>query len=575
MTTITNTDSGYQQSPEKMLSPIEIMTDHLNVCQNYITGFSKYFNDFMAPFQLAADYFSNAEQVRVQNAHPMDSFQSYMDLFTFNMDTCSRYFTGSIKAVSDYSNREMPKAVNAWVNTVLNLEGDRMEAYIARQSNMMDSVANVYPKAIRDVEPEFGFHFERGRDVKTAETGRFILYRIYPTDSSVKIREDAKPILILPPYVLGANILGFLPGDNRSYAHCYANMSIPTYIRILKDISTTPAVQVMKGEDDALDTKYFCEIIKAVHGKPVTLNGYCQGGYSAVCNILSGELDGLVDALITCVSPMDGTRSRSLSGFLENLPKSFNNLAYGTKTLPNGNRVADGKLMAWVYKLKSIENEGPVPAFIRDMVMLSTNNGDRVKISKTATAINYWLENDRTDLPLGITDMSFASYNIPVTKDGTLPVRLFDRTLNFRGIREKGIKWLICYGEKDDLVEPEVALAPLDYTDAEVAPFPKGHVAIATSWSDPGSAYALHTRFGENQQYRGPVRFQLDMDEELSKSQLLKVSFFEFAEAEKDEVNVLDSIFFEKIIPFEKIRPEIFSAPGAGLSAHAACLLQP
>jgi hypothetical protein len=50
---------------------------------------------------------------------------------------------------------------------------------------------------------------------------------------------DAKPVLIIPPYVLGANILGFLPGEQRSYAHCFANQGFPTYIRILKAIDTS------------------------------------------------------------------------------------------------------------------------------------------------------------------------------------------------------------------------------------------------------------------------------------------------------------------------------------------------
>jgi hypothetical protein len=75
------------------------------------------------------------------------------------------------------------------------------------------------------------------------------------------------------------------------------------------------------------------------------------------------------------------------------------------------------------------------------------------------------------------------------------------------------IPWLICYGEHDDLVEKETALAPLDHLEAEVTPFPKGHVAIATSWSSPTSACALHTRFGEGN-WRGPVRFHLDLEEE-------------------------------------------------------------
>ena len=282
----------------------------------------------------------------------------------------------------------------------------------------------------------------------------------------------------------------------------------------MKNIAVTPAFQCMTLEEDALDTRYFCKKITAEHGKPVTLNGYCQGGYTAVCNLLSGELDGLVDAFISCVSPMDGTRSQGLGSFLKKLPPRFNDLVYGSKTLENGNVVADGQLMGWVYKLKSIEAEAPMVSFLRDLSMVTSRNNHPVEISKTAAALNYWLRNDRTDLPMSVTRMSFASYNTPVTPDGTLPVTLFGRKLNFKRMAEKKIPWLICYGESDDLVEKETALAPLDYVDAEVTPFPKGHVAIATSWSNPESACALHTRFGKDR-CRGPVRFQLDLDKAL------------------------------------------------------------
>ena len=344
-----------------------------------------------------------------------------------------------------------------------------------------------------------------------SETDRFVLYQVLPTDSTVSVRNGGKPILILPPYVLGANILGFLPGENRSYAHSFANQGIPTYIRILKDIKTIEALQVMTGEDDARDTRTFCEAIRERHGRGVTLNGYCQGGFSALCNLLSGELDDLVDAFVTCVAPMDGTRSVGLSSFLANLPQRFNDLDYGTKTLPNGNKVADGKLMGWVYKLRSIEDESPIAAFYRDLMMFASQRSADFKISKTAAGLNYWLNNERYDLPMEITRMSFLSYNTPITKDGTLPVRLFGRKLNLQRLQAKQIPWLICYGLNDNLVEPPTALAPLDYVEAEVSAFPKGHVAIATSWSDPNSACALHTRFGDKN-YRGPVRYQLDLE---------------------------------------------------------------
>jgi len=149
--------------------------------------------------------------------------------------------------------------------------------------------------------------------------------------------------------------------------------------------------------------------------------------------------------------------------------------------------------------------------------MFDRPDGSDVKISKTAAAINYWLIYDRTDLPEGITKMSFDSYTIPVEKDGTLPVKLFGRKLNFKRLKEKGIKYLVCYAAQDDLVDKDAALAPLDFIDAEVTIFPKGHGSIATSWSFPNSECALHTCFGK-EKYRGPVRFHLDLEEDESGS---------------------------------------------------------
>jgi hypothetical protein len=408
----------------------------------------------------------------------------------------------------------MPDFYEAVAESCLELKNDKLTRFTERQATLFNQVAQSYPQAIRDIEPEFGFHFESGKHLLVDETDRFSLYRVTPSIADVEMRTDAKPLLILPPYVLGANILCFLPGEQRSYAHCYANQGFPTYIRVLKDIDSAPALQVMSGEDDARDTRRFCETIVKSHGKLVTLNGYCQGGFSGLCNLLSGKLDNLVDAFITCVSPMDGTRSKGLSHFLNRLPKRFNDLAYGTKTLANGNSVADGKLMGWIYKLKSIEHEIPAAAFFRDLMMFARQDGDTFTISKTAAALNYWLQNERFDLPLEITRMSFASYNKPISDDGTLPVRLFGEKLNLKRLQDKKIPWLICYGESDDLVEKATALAPLDYIEAEASPFPKGHVAIATSWSHPDSACALHTRYGDGH-YRGPVLFHMDLDKAL------------------------------------------------------------
>lgn len=500
-----------EQLAELNLKIMKAACDKAMATQTYWQGVLRYSNDFAIPQGTAVSTFSKTEKEKSISVPPWENFQGYMELFLFNLQLAINGFTSSLEIMNEYHLPKISEANDAWLNTIFGRDGEDITEYTARQLQLLDVVVNSYPKAIKDIEPEYGFHFDDGGYVKAAETDRFELYQVLPLDESVRVREDGKPIIIVPPYVLGANILAFLPGENRSYTHCYANQGIPTYIRILKDIDTTPAVQVMTGEDDARDTRFFCEQLKAKHGKPVTVNGFCQGGLVMVMAILSGELDGLVDAFITCASPMDGTRSKSLVGYLKDVPERFLDMAYATKTLPNGNQVVDGKLMSWVYKIKSIDQEAPIPVFYRDLKMFDRPGNKELKISKTAAAINYWLLYERQDLPLAITQLSYDSYTIPVTADGTLPVKLFGRKLNFKRIEEMGIKWLICYAEQDELVEKEAALAPLDYIDAEVTAFPKGHASIATSWSIPTSQCALHTCFNNS---RGPVCFQMELDEE-------------------------------------------------------------
>lgn len=491
------------------------LSAQVEVSKSFYDGHNRYSNDFLRPLHNAAENFSRIESTRLWRRSPLDNFQSYLKLIDLNVDLLNRYCLGIMNVLDLYNQQELEKLLAAWFATILHLDGEKIDGFLARQKDMLHHVMQEYPRSIMAIEPEYGFHFENQPASLFAETDRFFLRKVQPNEPGVVTDDRLKPLIIIPPFVLGANILSFLPGERKSYAHSFANRSIPTYIRIMKEIHATPAVQTMTLEEDVLDTKLFCAKVKEKHGHAVTLNGYCQGGFSAVCDILTGELDGLVDALITCVAPMDGTRSKGLGRLLRDLPEQFNDLAYGTKTLANGNKIANGDLMGWVYKLKSIEDSGPMVAFIRDMLMLKGCDGTLMPINKTVAALNYWLQNERSDIPLSVTGMSFDSYNIPVTEDGTLPVTIFGRKLNFHGISEKKIPWLLCYGETDDLVEKEVALVPLDFIDVEVTPFPKGHVAIATSWSHPGTACALDTVFGPGK-HRGPVRFQLDLAEQLN-----------------------------------------------------------
>ena len=144
--------------------------------------------------------------------------------------------------------------------------------------------------------------------------------------------------------------------------------------------------------------------------------------------------------------------------------------------------------------------------------------------------------------------MSFASYSIPIDAEGTLPVTLFGRKLNLKRLEEKKVPWLICIADSDDIVEKDASLAALDYIDAEVCVFPKGHASLATSWSVPTSECALHLRFcvpslsapGQDKMCRGPVCFQIDLDT----SSTIKATgpFSELIAKQKEEEQVPESL---------------------------------
>ncbi|NJL58942.1 MAG: hypothetical protein HC887_04130 [Desulfobacteraceae bacterium] len=181
-------------------------------------GFTKYVNEFMVPYLISTNYFGMAEQEKVSESCPMENILSHLELMEFNTDLSARNLNASLKALGDYSRKEMPRAMEAFFNTLFNQNGgEKFDEFMNRQTAIMDIITNVYPKAILDIEPEYGFHFERGINPKIAETDRFILYQVAPVEPSVVTDNGMKPIIVLPPYVLGANILGFLPNDRKSY----------------------------------------------------------------------------------------------------------------------------------------------------------------------------------------------------------------------------------------------------------------------------------------------------------------------------------------------------------------------
>ena len=218
---------------------LETISNLIFLFQNYLSGFSKYANEFTIPYLLATVYFTGVEQKRLLDKSPLENLQSYLELLKFNQEIFNRGFQSSLEAISSYNQYEMENAMTATLNTCfpfLKKDGENLEGFISRQADLVTMLSDGYPKAIEEIEPEYGFHFERGHHELVAETDRFFLYQVAPISDEIKIDIDKKPLLIIPPFVLGANILAFLPHEQRSYAHCFANMRIPTYIRIMKDI---------------------------------------------------------------------------------------------------------------------------------------------------------------------------------------------------------------------------------------------------------------------------------------------------------------------------------------------------
>jgi hypothetical protein len=500
-----DSDILFQQS----LAATEAMGNKVTTLHGFAAALTNHCAAFYEPLTTFVDTFLRVEEEKIFRTPPWETLRDYVEFAMFRSRLSKDEMLGTLTHMNRFLLEELNRGGSAVLDAVFGGSWERIANLSSRKASLMNRVLFDFPKAIRDIKPEFGFHLESEGYEKVAETDRFDLYRVLPSEPGVEMDPNGKPILMIPPYVLGENILCFLPGEHRSFVHAYANQGIPTYVRIVKDIQQNEAVQEMSGEDDALDIRNFCEAIRGMHGRAVHLLGFCQGGFLGTLALLSGELDGLVDAYTTCVAPIDGTRSKALKKYLETVPSRFRDLAYSGKTLPNGNVVVDGKVLGWVYKFMSVAEEAPAVAFFKEMEMLrGTAEEAEPKISRIAAAINHWLLYDRVDIPMEITRLSHASYTVPIAGDGTMPVTLFGKELNIRRIEEAGIPWLICACEADAVVDPPAALAPLDWVKAEVTMFPKGHSSIATSWSVPTSKYALHKNFGK---YRGPVRFHLDL----------------------------------------------------------------
>ena len=145
--------------------------------QNGISALFRYANEFIIPYMLATNYFRDVETTKLWRHDPHRTLKDYADLGRFNLDLCNRALTGALNAFGDYVRLESAKTAEAVAPLLFSGDSSKIEQLLQRKAQLLELMAFRYPEAIRAIEPEYGFHFERGSNPKVAETDRFVLYQ--------------------------------------------------------------------------------------------------------------------------------------------------------------------------------------------------------------------------------------------------------------------------------------------------------------------------------------------------------------------------------------------------------------
>jgi len=469
----------------------------------YLTALTRSLNREQTEF---LDSYLIAAQIALQAAkdNPM-TLRDTLEIMQHKSALVGKGLRATQEKIADFTFDQLMELNEAFFNTILDAEGEKLSGYLKREAEVMEAVAN-FPEQIEKVKDDFGFHFNTSAYRLIHDTGSFLMYQVLPIKEGVKVRDDLKPMLLIPPYMLGEHILSFLPYEDKSYAHSFANEGIPTYVRVVKDIDENEIVQNMTPDDDCTQTRELCEVLAKKHGKKVTLNGTCQGGYICLMNALSGTLTDVSDTIITNVAPIDGTHSDAISG-MPNMHHDFI-----THTLSNGAKVANGYMLSLGMRFVAIDREAPL---VKVLDQASLHRATELKPGKTVAALFRWLLKERVHLPLEIAKMSTCTFHEPISEDGVLPVQLYGKPLVVGDLKDLGVKWYQDYALRDDLVTPKCATAAnrfLEGTDViESVPFPGGHVAVLTSPYNKRSPVNDYFKAKDGNTYRGPVKFQLEM----------------------------------------------------------------
>ena len=276
------------------------------------------------------------------------------------------------------------------------------------------------------------------------------LYQILPMAPGVVTNMGGKPVMMMGPTILSADIANLLPEKGVGVLQSYADRGIPTYIVILDSCEESHAVRIMTIEEYTEDVLYFARSIKERHGRQVTMAGICQGGYFELAMLLTRRFAGIVDALSTDVTPYDGSKCTSLASGLQALPEGVRNDLHGAAHHVGGDIDVSGGLTK--ANMLGAEKCTMLSDFLASLELASKHPSDK------ALAIRAWLAYC-ADMPYRLTEWMLKVFLNPIGADGTLPVTIFGQTLNINTLVELGTHVHVNAATEDGTVPLEAALA--------------------------------------------------------------------------------------------------------------------
>ena len=176
------------------------LVDLTRIYQAYWSGVYKYTGEFMLPFWTALNAFLTTEKDKLVRHRPEESIRDYLELLQFNLQVAQKGQASSLEAMGDYHAEKTGRVFAAWLNGFGQTDGETLQEVFSREAELLEKVVYTYPAAIRNIKAEYGFHFDSHKYIKAAETERFELYQVLPSNGSAS-RDGGKPILIIPPYL--------------------------------------------------------------------------------------------------------------------------------------------------------------------------------------------------------------------------------------------------------------------------------------------------------------------------------------------------------------------------------------